>query len=264
MTTASLDQRLQREIEHFDRHYADEASRGIEPLSAFDRQRYTAPPANTIFPREFYYHLLAPLAGKDVLEIACGNGIDASLCAHHGANVHAYDLSEKSIEMTRQRAAVNGVDKNLQLEVGGDLTQAFNGKTFDAVIGYAALHHLPLPIEDIAVQVRNRLKPGGVAVFAEPMINSRALHALRKCVPIAIAEDTEDEQPLNDSDIAKFAYPFDRVVRRDFQMLSRVWPLFPNSWALAKSLHWLDHQFLKFPFLRRFATVAVFAVYRDQ
>lgn len=259
---APLDQRLARELDHFERHYSHEAARGIDPLSEFDKQRYTHPPANTIFPREFYFHLMAPLMGKDTLEIACGNGIDASLCAYNGACHHAYDLTKQSIQMTRQRAQVNGVSDRVHLQVCGDFDQAFPAGKFDHIIGYAALHHIPM--DGLSEKIYDRLKPGGVAVFAEPVINSRALDQLRRCLPVGHTTTTEDEVPLNDRDIAHFAKPFDRIVRREFQCLSRVWPLFPNNWPLAVTLHWLDFYLLKVPPLRRFASVVVFGLYRDR
>ena len=59
---------LEREQEHFDQHYADEAAQGIAVLSDYDQVRYTQPPANTIFPREYYYHLLGNLKGKSKYE----------------------------------------------------------------------------------------------------------------------------------------------------------------------------------------------------
>ncbi len=257
-----LDGQLAREVEHFQGHYAQEAAKGIEALNDFDKSRYTNPPANTIFPREYYYHLLAPLAGKDVLEIACGNGIDASICAHNGSNHHAYDLSPESVKLTRQRAQINGVSDRMQLQVCGDFTQAFAGQKFDCVIGYAALHHVPM--EGLAQQVYDRLRPGGVAVFAEPVINSKFWHVLRRCVPVYHVKPSEDEVPLNNSVIAEFTRPFDRIEKREFQLFSRVWPFFPNNWPLAVGLHWLDHWLLKIPALRRFASVAVFGLYRDR
>jgi 2-polyprenyl-3-methyl-5-hydroxy-6-metoxy-1,4-benzoquinol methylase len=262
MTQAAVQERLAREVEFFERLYADEAARGIAPLSDFDRRRYTNPPASTIFPREFYYHLLAPLQGLDTLEMACGNGIDASICAHNGANVHAYDIARQSVDFTRRRAQVNGLGHRLKLQVTGQFTEAFAGQTFDRILGYAALHHIPM--EGLAQQVYDRLRPGGVAVFAEPVINSHALHALRRCVPYYLFPPTDDEVPLNDGQIAEFARPFDRFVRREFQLTSRIWPFFPSSWALAYGLHWLDSWLLKLPPLRRFATVVVFACYRDR
>ncbi len=260
--TLNLNGRLNREFEHFENHYAQEAAQGIDPLSDFDRHRYTNPPANTIYPREFYYHLLNPLRGKDVLEIACGNGIDASICGYNGANVHAYDITNQSIQMTRKRAEANGVSDRVNLQVCGGFDQAFSGQKFDHVIGYAALHHIPM--DGLSQMVYDRLKPGGVAVFAEPVINSKLLDAVRQRIPFYHVQPTEDEVPLNDGDITEFAKPFDRIVRREFQVISRIWPFFPNNWPLAVSLHWLDYHLLKLPFMRRFASVVVFGLYRDR
>ena len=254
--------RLAREVEHFERHYAEEAARGIAPLNDFDKRRYTSPPANTIFPREFFYHLLAPLAGKDVLEIATGNGNDACICAHNGANVHAYDISSKSIELAQQRAAVNSLSDRIRFQVTDRFADAFPGRRFDHIVGYAALHHIPY--EGLAQQVYDRLKPGGCAVFAEPVINSRALHLLRRCVPYRIDEPTEDEQPWNDRVIRQFAEPFDRMVQRDFQITSRVWRVWPDNWDLALRLHKLDGVLTRVPGMRKFATVSVFALSRNR
>jgi len=164
--------------------------------------------------------------------------------------------------MVRQRAQQTDVTDRVYLQSTGYFTEAFPGQTFDAILGYATLHHLPM--EGLARQIYDRLRPGGVAVFAEPVINSHLLHRIRRYIPYYIFEPTEDEQPLNDADIAKFAKPFDRVVRREFQCLSRIWPMFPNNWPLTVSLHWLDHYLMKIPVLRRFATVVVFALYRDR
>lgn len=262
MTHAAIDDRLAREIEHFDAHYRDEAAAGIAPLSDFDKQRYTAPPADAIYPREFFYHLLSPLRGRDTLEIACGNGIDASIAAYNGANVHAYDVSQASIDMVRRRAEVNGLSHRIATEVAGDFDAAFDGRKFDVITGYAALHHLPW--REMSERVYDRLNPGGIAVFAEPVVNSKALHAVRKCVPYSFWADTDDEVPLCDADIEAFAEPFDRVVHRRFQCVSRIWPMFPNWFAFAKALHQVDHVLMRFRALHRFATVSVFGLYRDR
>lgn len=262
MTQVSIEQRFDREVEHFNAHYTAEAAQGIGPLSAFDKQRYTAPPANTIFPREYFYHLLAPLTGKKTLEIACGNGIDACICAHNGANAHAYDISSASIDMVRRRARINGLGSKVNLQVTADFDDAFAGESFDATLGYAALHHLPT--DGLAQRIYDRLRPGGVAVFAEPVINSKALHAVRRCIPYSFWEDTDDEIPMNDASIAEFAQPFDRMVRREFQCVSRLWPMFPHHFGIASALHRIDHVLMKLPMLRRFATVVVFGLYRDR
>ena len=48
--------------------------------------------------------------GKKVLEIGCGIGTDTISFARHGAQVTAVDLTEKSLEVARQRARVFGID----------------------------------------------------------------------------------------------------------------------------------------------------------
>ena len=251
---------LAREQAHFDQHYTDEAAQGIAILSDYDKARYTRPPANTIFPREYYYHLLAPLRRKAVMEVAAGNGIDAAILTHNGADLAAYDLSPKSIDMVRQRCQVNGTADRLRTQVTGSFDDAFAGETFDHIVGYAALHHLP-DMDALAQRIYDRLNPGGTAVFAEPVLNSRALGWLRSKVPLAIDDMTDDERPLTDSDMQRFAEPFDGMTCRYFQLTSRVWRLFPNNWSLTVALHKLDHVLLKLPMMNKLATVCV-AAYR--
>ena len=92
------------EAGYFNVQHCIEVALGIEPLPQFDRRRYSNPSANTIWPREFFYQLFAPLAGTDVLEGACGNGFDTCIAARNQANVYAYVLSPAVIDMTRWRA----------------------------------------------------------------------------------------------------------------------------------------------------------------
>lgn len=265
-----LAQRLDAERAHFDAHYTNEAHAGIEPLSASDRWRYTDPSAKTIYPREFYHHLLGPARGKRILEIACGNGIDASILAHNGAEVFAYDLSPASIVMTGRRAEVNGVGDRVHASVGSSVAEAFYGQTFDHVVGYAALHHLPdFGTPEFAQAVLSRLRPGGTAVFAEPVINSRVLARLRAMVPWSIDADTEDEVPLTEQDVRRFAAHFaqgqadgPKLTKRYFQVTSRVWRFWPKRYKLAKWLHRIDAAAMPVPGVWRLATVCVFSVTR--
>ena len=253
---------LAREQAHFDQHYTDEAAQGIAPLSDYDRVRYTQPPANTIFPREYYYHLLGNLKGKSVMEIAAGNGIDAAILTHNGANLHAYDLSPKSIDMVERRCEVNGTTDRLTTAVTGNFDEAFAGQTFDHIVGYAALHHLP-DMNTLGARIYDRLNPGGSAVFAEPVLNSKSLGFIRCCIPLAIDDMTDDERPLTDADMRAFGEPFDRMQTRHFQLTSRVWRLWPNAWHLAVCLHKFDHALLKLPLMHKLATVNVTAYYKD-
>src|SRR6202521_4405537 len=52
--------------------------------------------------------------GKKVLEIGCGIGTDTVNFARHGARVTSVDLSEKSLEVARQRVVVYGLESQVQ------------------------------------------------------------------------------------------------------------------------------------------------------
>src|SRR5213592_4686750 len=53
-------------------------------------------------------------SGKKVLEIGCGIGTDTINFARHGAQVTAVDLTEKSLDVARQRAKVFGVEDRIR------------------------------------------------------------------------------------------------------------------------------------------------------
>ena len=260
MTTATIDLRHARESEHFDRVYKEEAKSDSLVLRPQDTQRYLNPPANTIFSKEYCYHLLGPLRGKTVLDIACGNGTDTCLMAHLGATVSAYDISPEAIQLTEKRAAANGLSERVHLEVNGDVMDAFRGQTFDVITGFAALHHLPM--DGLAEQLRSRLNPGGVAVFQEPVVNSRALDRLRQKIPFRVVEVTDDEVPLNDASIAMLASAFARLERREFECVSRIYPMIPLR-VVRRALFRLDRTLMHIKPLRRFASVVCFGLYRD-
>lgn len=253
---------LAREQEHFDRLYSVEAQECNVLLTQFDKKRYSNPSCETIYSREYFYHLVAPRPGKKVLEIACGNGFDSCLCAYYGAEVYAYDLSPMAINLSQRRAEENGVTEKVKFKVGGDLHDAFPEEQFDAIMGFATLHHLRL--DGLGNSIHARLRPNGVAVFAEPVVNSRVLAELRKLIPYRFAEVTEDEHVLNDEAIAEIAKPFNRLERREFECVSRIYPLFKNHRQIVRALHYLDYWLMKIRPLRRFASVVVFALYKGQ
>src|SRR5271165_6922705 len=56
--------------------------------------------------------------GKKVLEIGCGIGTDTINFARAGAKVTTVDLSDKSMELARKRAAVFGVEDRIDFRPG--------------------------------------------------------------------------------------------------------------------------------------------------
>jgi 2-polyprenyl-3-methyl-5-hydroxy-6-metoxy-1,4-benzoquinol methylase len=85
--------------------------------------------------------------GKKVLEIGCGIGTDTINFARHGARVTAVDLTEKSLEVARQRAAVFGVQDRIRFYQANaeELSSVVPVESYDLVYSFGVIHHTPNP-----------------------------------------------------------------------------------------------------------------------
>lgn len=100
-------------------------------------------------------------AGKRVLEIGCGIGTDTMSFARNGAYVTAVDLSEKSLEVARQRAVIYGVQDRVQFFLGNseELSKFVPPQPYDLIYSFGVIHHTPHP-ERVLGQLSRYAKPG--------------------------------------------------------------------------------------------------------
>lgn len=100
-------------------------------------------------------------AGKRVLEIGCGIGTDTMSFAAAGAHVTAVDLSEKSLELARQRAQVYNLEDRVRFYHANaeQLTQTVPVEPYDLVYSFGVLHHTPSP-DRAFEQIRRYTRPG--------------------------------------------------------------------------------------------------------
>jgi 2-polyprenyl-3-methyl-5-hydroxy-6-metoxy-1,4-benzoquinol methylase len=99
--------------------------------------------------------------GKKVLEIGCGIGTDTINFARAGAQVTTVDLSEKSIELARKRAAVFGLEERIRF-CPGNAEQLFTFvpvEPYDLIYSFGVIHHTPHP-EVVLEQLRQYARPG--------------------------------------------------------------------------------------------------------
>ena len=96
--------------------------------------------------------------GKRVLEIGCGIGTDTVRFARAGARVTAVDLSERSLELTRQRLAVYGLEAQLYQANVERLSECVPVSAYDLVYSFGVLHHTPRP-EQAVEQLRRYMGP---------------------------------------------------------------------------------------------------------
>lgn len=176
--------------------------------------RYDAPPAHTAYPLEYAYHLLGDITGLKVVDFGCGSGANTLLLANRGAHVWAVDISEDLIRLGQRRLAANGRAGGAQFIVGSAHDLPFPANSIDIVFGIAILHHLDLPL--VSREVHRVLRPGGRAIFQEPVRNSPALRFVRSLIPYHAPDISPFERPLTDDELRMFVEPFSRVRMRAF------------------------------------------------
>lgn len=220
-----------------------------------------------VFPAEMDFHafarqdeefpgvseFLGNLAGTRVLELGCGAGKMAVLLAKSGAHVTAFDLSSESVRVTRQRATLNNV-KLAPLVSSGEFLP-FSDASFDIIIGKSILHHLV--IEPGKHEIFRVLRPGGKAVFIEPLGMNPILTFARKFVPYPHKATVGVDRPLTYADVRAWNEDARVWKIQEIQLLSMVERAFGwdrNFVPLRK----MD-QFLlgHISFLRRFCRYAV-------
>ena len=101
--------------------------------------------------------------GKKVLEIGCGIGTDTINFARAGAQVSTVDLSEKSMELARKRAATFGLEEQIRFYPGNaeQLSSFVPVEPYDLIYSFGVIHHTPHP-EAVLEQLRQYTKPGTV------------------------------------------------------------------------------------------------------
>ena len=105
----------------------------------------------------------APDGRIQLLDLGCGSGVWHFL-AHRflpAIETTAVDISERSIELTKEMAAKIFTDKTINYELS-DALEWQNEIEFDAGISCFLLEHLEKPF-DLLVNLSNQIKPGGMA-----------------------------------------------------------------------------------------------------
>jgi len=97
---------------------------------------------------------------KEVLELGCGIGTDSINFARAGAKLTVLELSEKSLEITKKRFEMYGLEANFVLGDAEKLSSYFPEKHFDLIYSFGVIHHTPNPPAAIA-EIEKVIKPGG-------------------------------------------------------------------------------------------------------
>lgn len=146
------------------------------------------------------------------MDYGCGSGENSVVLSALGAQVTGIDISPELIALSERRMEVTGF--RWHARTASAYATGVPDKSFDIVFGAAILHHLD--IGDAAREVFRVLKPGGRAIFSEPIRDSSILRRLRAIVPVPVQNASPDEYPLTTAKINEFASSFEFVRSRRF------------------------------------------------
>jgi 2-polyprenyl-3-methyl-5-hydroxy-6-metoxy-1,4-benzoquinol methylase len=97
---------------------------------------------------------------RRVLELGCGDGVNAVFMASRGCQVTAVDISHTALQLAREKQRSAGVDVEF---VEGDIFElGSRQESYDFVFDRGMFHHVPVfHFEDYKNMVANRLAPNG-------------------------------------------------------------------------------------------------------
>jgi SAM-dependent methyltransferase len=205
--------------------------------------------------------LLGDIRGKDLLDFGCGMGEESIYFATLGARVTAIDISAVGVATLRRRAAFHGLPIEA-FEMRADPT-SFADASFDRIHGLGILHHVG--IERGLAEVARLLRPGGTAVFLEPMGDCPTLEALKAWLMThgRVLADfdrvTEHERNLTWCEIESAVRRFPYAALYPYHLLYRLKRFIP--FGALDAVRRFDARALRMaPRLQRYAGAVVIAV----
>lgn len=102
--------------------------------------------------------------GKDVLDIACGEGYGSALLAKHARSVIGVDISDEAVKHAQH---VYGDYKNLSYRQGSATSIPQPSSSVDVVVSFETIEHLAEQSEMLA-ELRRVLKPDGLLIISSP------------------------------------------------------------------------------------------------
>jgi demethylmenaquinone methyltransferase/2-methoxy-6-polyprenyl-1,4-benzoquinol methylase len=166
----------------------------------------------------------APVAGKTVLEVACGTGYWTEVVSRHAAFVLAMDVNEEVLEMARTKPISNGKAKFLRADAYAIPAAA---ETFDAaLVGFWWSHVPKQKLQGFLHGLHRRLAKGAcVIVFDNAFVEGNSTPLLRVDSdrnPISERDadgNTYQQRVLDDGTSYQIVknYPTEEELRRDLK-----------------------------------------------
>jgi 2-polyprenyl-3-methyl-5-hydroxy-6-metoxy-1,4-benzoquinol methylase len=227
---------------------------------------YLAGGLNSVW--QAYLASAGDMTGKRILDFGCGEGWSALEYARRGATVHSFDISIESLRNLMEAAQANSTAAaRLHPAAMAAEQLGYANETFDLVLGVGILHHTDLNF--VGPEIARVLRPGGRAIFMEPLAHNPLLQLFRLMTP---SRRTPTERPLKVGEIRTFGRAFETLEFQGYHLLS----IFPQGLLWATGSRWLfdwtlrlserlDRWILRaLPVLQRYTWSAIIEVRRSR
>ena len=103
------------------------------------------------------------ITGKDVLDIACGEGYGTAIMAPHARKVWGVDISDEAIQHAKQTHVI----ENVEFRQGSCTAIPLPDACVDVVVSFETIEHLA-EHDEMVIELRRVLRPGGVLIISSP------------------------------------------------------------------------------------------------
>jgi len=138
-------------------------------------------------------------AGDEVLEIGCGTGTMAILCAEKGASVVGFDISYQMLAIARRKVSERNLTDKIQLRemAATEMDNSFGDGTFDKIVSTLVFSEFyPDEQKYVLREAYRILRPGGLLIIADEV---RSNSPWRRILHLSVRLPTQTStRPLKD------------------------------------------------------------------
>jgi 2-polyprenyl-3-methyl-5-hydroxy-6-metoxy-1,4-benzoquinol methylase len=264
----TLTDRQRRERAYYDEYARRTAPEGLSFRAVVGDERR---PWNAYWRVAGIVRDLRTAGSQRLLDFGCGPGNYSVMFAKLGYEVFGFDISPVNVESAERLARKYKVADRTHFVQGVAEHLAYPDGYFDVIVGIDILHHVDIPAA--MLEMLRVLKPGGTAIFKEP-VEAPLFDRLRNTrfgrwvAPKAASFErhiTEDERKLSRDDLATVRAAVPSLSVHHFRVLARLDALLGNrfQWKGSSIFEMVDSALLRYlPIIDRVAGEAVLVIRR--